>query len=532
MPPRFPIDGVVYRSPAEAESFFAAGTWLNETAGDQLRAAGAAAGDKAAVIDETRTLTFRELNERSESLAACLLEAGLRPGDRALFQVGASADVFVALYGCFKAGVLPVCSLPQFRELEIGQLSDRTNPKAFFVQADVHATFDQTAFARRMQTAHPNITHLIVINGPAGPGEYSLAEMSRRYSYARARAIVEPWDPTPEDAVQLQLSGGSTGLPKVIPKFHGEYLASVAALSRRFGLGTDDVVLWALPLIHNAGMLYVVVPTVTFQRTAVVQSRFEIRTFLEAIGTHRVTFTGSIGPVASRILEVEDIERYDLSSLGQFFALNQADAVERHTGIPTSNMFGITEGMYCVSSLDCPQAARHGTVGYPIEEANVIRLAAEDGTEVALGQIGELTFKGPHIFTAYFNDPEANAASFTPDGFFRTGDVMSAVLIDGKPRYKFEGRLKDNINRGGEKFPAAEVEELIVRHPAIAAAAVVAMPDKHLGERACAYLIALPGQALPAGQRAGRISVGVRLGEVQAARADRGDYRIPAHPRR
>jgi non-ribosomal peptide synthetase component E (peptide arylation enzyme) len=245
-------------------------------------------------------------------------------------------------------------------------------------------------------------------------------------------------------------------------------------------------------------MLYVVIPTVTSRRTAVIQPRFDIHAFLEAIGTYRVTFTGSIGPVAAHILEVSDIGRYDLSSLRQFFALAQADAVEKHTGIPASNMFGITEGMYCVSSLECPQPARHGTIGYPIEEANAIRLASpETGAEVPLGQIGELTFKGPHIFTSYYNDPEANAVSFTADGYFRTGDVMSAVLIDGKLRYKFEGRLKDNINRGGEKFPAAEVEELIARHPAIAAAAVVAMPDKHLGERACAYLIPLPGQTLP-----------------------------------
>ena len=497
MPPRFPIDGAVYRPAAEAESYFASGSWYRGTAGDLLRAAAAAVPGKAAVIGETGTLTFRELDERSESLAAALIASGLRPGDRALFQCGSNAEIFVALYGCFKAGVLPVCSLPQFREIEIGQLAARTQPKAYFVQADVHPAFDQAAFARGMQAVH-GITHLVVINGDAAAGEHSMDEMSRRYGANEAREIVAPWDPSPEDLLQLQLSGGSTGLPKVIPKFHGEYLGSVQALNRRFGIDQDDVTLWALPLIHNAGMLYVVMPTVLYRRTNVVQSRFDIRAFLEAIGTHRVTFTGSIGPVASRILEVADIERYDMSSLRQFFALAQAGAVEAHTGIPASNMFGITEGMYTVSSLDDPLEARHGTVGYPIDEANTIRLAApETGDEVPLGNVGELTFAGPHIFTGYFNDPDANAASFTPDGFFRTGDLMRAIVIDGKPRYAFAGRLKDNINRGGEKFGAEEVENLIARHPAVAEARVVAMPDKHLGERACAYLILRPGHRAP-----------------------------------
>ncbi len=516
MPPRFPVEGAHYRTAAEAERFFETGSWFRAHAGELLRSAGIAVPGKAAVIDEAGTLTFHDLNERSESVAASLIESGLRPGDRALFQVGSNAEIFVALYGCFKAGVLPVCSLPQFREIEIGQLTARTHPKAYFVQADVHPTFDQASFARRMQSAYPEITHLVVINGPAGAGEYSLDAMARRYSVQEARAVVAPWDPDPEDLLQLQLSGGSTGLPKVIPKFNGEYLGSVEALSRRFGLGTDDVTLWALPLIHNAGMIYVVMPTAMYMRTAVVMPRFEIRSFLEAIGTHRVTFTGSIGPVAARILEVDDIERYDLSSLRQFFALTQASAVENYTKIPSSNMFGITEGMYCVSSLSDPLAARHDSVGYPIDEANVIRLVSpETETDVAMGEVGELTFRGPHIFTGYFNDPEANAVSFTSEGFFRTGDLMRAFVVDGKARYAFEGRLKDNINRGGEKFGAEEVEHLIARYPSVADARVVAMPDKHYGEKACAFLTIRPGKTAPSLAELGAFLIGLGLAKYK-----------------
>ena len=516
MPPRFPIDGAHYRPQAEAELYYQTGSWYRGTAGDLLRSAGSAVPDKPAVIDDFGTLTFRELDERSESIAAALIESGLRPGDRALFQVGSNSQIVVALYGCFKAGLVPVCSLPIFREIEIGQLAERTRPKAYFVQADVHPTFDQAAFARRMQATYPEITHMIVINGGAVAGKYSLDEMATRYPAGAARAIVAPFDPSPEDLIQLQLSGGSTGLPKVIPKYHGEYLGSVNALSRRFGVGEDDITLWALPLMHNAGMLYVVMPIVTDRRTVVVMSRFEIRSFLAAIGKHRVTFTGSIGPVAARILEVEDIASYDLSSLRQFFALTQAVSVERHTGIWSSNMFGITEGMYCVSGLDDPTHARHETVGHPIDPSNEIRLLEPESEKIVTpGAIGELTFRGPHIFTGYFNDPEANAGSFTSDGFFRTGDLMSATVIDGIARYAFQGRLKDNINRGGEKFGAEEVEHLIARHPDVADARVVAMPDKHYGEKACVFLTIRPGKSTPSLPDLGAFLIGLGLAKYK-----------------
>ncbi len=505
MAPRYPIEGVKYRSQQERERFLANGDWINCTAGDALRRAALNTPEKTAVIGHDCDMTFAELDAASESVAAGLIDTGLRPGDRAMFQIGNVVEFFTAFFGCFKAGVIPVATLAVYREIEMEALSRRSGAKAFFVQADVHPTFDQLAFARKIMAAVAGLTHLYVLRGDAGPGEFSLEDLTDRYTAAEARARVRPYDPDPEDVVAFQMSGGSTGLPKLIPRFHAEYLGSAAALSRRWELDGKDKSLWTLPLIHNAGTLILVLPMVLDSRTSIIMPRFDVTDFLETVERRAVTFSGSIGPVAPRLLEFEDIGRFDLSQLRQFFSLNRADAVEAHTSVNVHTMFGITEGLLMGSAPSDTAQARHGTVGWPVAAADEVRLL-EPGSEreVPLGEVGELCFLGPSTVTAYFADADATAASFTSDGFFRTGDLVRAHALNGRTYYSFEGRIKDNINRGGEKIGAEEVENVVAAHPAVADVRVVAMPDDVYGEKVCAYIIVRPGHELPTVAELGR----------------------------
>jgi non-ribosomal peptide synthetase component E (peptide arylation enzyme) len=498
MAPRFPIEGVRYRGRDDRERYLANGDWLNDTAGDTLRRVAAQDPDKVGVVGHDGTLTLRQLDCQTESAAAGMLCAGLRPGDRVIFQVGTVKEIFVALFACFKAGIVPVCTLPQYREIEIQKLAERSGAMAYLVQADVHPSFDQLAFARRMRAAIPAIKHLIVTRGAAGQDELSLEELATRYSADASRAAVNPFDPNPDDVVAFQLSGGSTGLPKIIPRMHAEYLGSAAALGRRYELTSEDTALWTLPLIHNAGILFVVLPVVLSKRTVIALPRFEIREFLEAVARHRVTFSGSIGPVAPRMLEFEQIRSFDLSSLRQFFSLSRSDAVERHVGVICGNMFGITEGLLLASAPSEPSEARHGSVGWPVSKGDEIRLLEIGGDkEVTPGAVGELCFRGPSSLMGYFNDPSANTSAFTSDGFFRSGDLLRAFVLDGRTYYVFEGRIKDNINRGGEKIGAEEIESVVSAHPCVADVRVVPMPDPIYGEKVCAFIILRPGKALP-----------------------------------
>jgi non-ribosomal peptide synthetase component E (peptide arylation enzyme) len=233
-------------------------------------------------------------------------------------------------------------------------------------------------------------------------------------------------------------------------------------------------------------------------RTLVVQPRVDIPEMLRLVEQHGVTFSGSIGPIAAKLLEVTDLHRYNIKPLKQFFSLTRAEAVEAHVGIPVGQMFGMTEGMVFAAAPTTSSALRHQTVGYPVSPSDEVRLLIPgEETEVAFGEIGELCFRGPSTVTCYFGDPETTRASFTSDGFFRSGDLMRTHRMEGLIVYSFEGRIKDNINRGGEKIGAEEVEGLIGQHPDIADVRVVAMPDPFYSEKACAYLIMHAGRRAP-----------------------------------
>src|ERR1700730_12545256 len=495
---RFPIDGVTYHTAEETDDYRRSGSWIWTTLGEMLRDAACEKPDVTYIAADDGSLTFSEVDALSESLAASLLDIGLQPADRAIFQVGTVKEIVVALFGCFKASVIPVCTLPQYREIEIGQLAELSGAKAYFVQGDFSPAFNLAAFARQMMKEHKNLTTLIVTRGDANPGEHDLVDLATRYSRDLARARTRSADPLPGDVALFQLSGGSTGVPKIIPRMHMEYLGSSESWNVRHGLGGDDVSLWALPLIHNAGMLVMLVPSLISRRKLVIQSKFEVDAFLRAIEKHRVTYTGSIGPIAPRIVECSNIDGYDLSSMRLLFTISRAEAVQQKTGIESHQIYGITEGMLMTTRPVDTEAARYGTLGWPTgidDEACVLKPASEQ--PAAPGETGELCFRGAHSLRAYFNAPAIPAESFSSNGFFRTGDLVRTVRIDGRDHYIFEGRMKDNINRGGEKFGAEEVENIIVRHPAVNDVRVVAMPDPFFGEKACAFIIPRPGQAVP-----------------------------------
>ena len=495
--PRYPIDGMLYRSAAEARGYLDGGDWLNLTIADTLRVAARDVPDRLAVIDPDGPITFAQLDARSESVAASLLARGLSPGDRVLFQLGTSKDFFVAFHGCMKAGVVPVCTLPQYRHVEMLHFGERTAARAIFVQADVNPRFDQVAFAEDVAAKTPTIEHVIVVRGEK-EGLLSLNAMATAFSPDEARARTQHVEPNLLDVAVLQLSGGSTNLPKIIPRMHGEYLGATRQLSQRYGLTAEDVALWSLPLVHNAGTMFVVLPVTLERRKLILQSKLDIPEMLELVSRHRVTFTGSVGPVAAKLLEVTDLHRYDIGSLRQFFALVRARAVETHMSIPVGQMFGMTEGMVFAAAPTSSAAIRHDTIGYPLSPRDEVRLLNPGlETEVAFGEIGELCFRGPSTLTGYFRDPETTAASFTSTGLFRSGDLMRAHDIDGRICYSFEGRIKDNINRGGEKIGAEEVETLVGRHPDVADVRVVAMPDPIYGEKVCACLVMKTGAACP-----------------------------------
>lgn len=493
--PLRPLAGVVYTHPERATYYLEGGAWERRTLGDTLRSAAEHAPQRTAFVCDGRRMSFGELDAASDRLAWGLRALGLQVHDRAMFQMGTSIETAIALFACFKAGVVPVCSIPQYRELEIGKLAELTNPSAYFVQADAGGRFDLVSFAAAM-AQRQGIAHVIVARGTPPAGGHALERL------CEGSPLVEPIDTSREfgceDVAVFQLSGGSTGVPKVIPRFHAEYQGHVRAWCARYDMREGDVGIWALPMLHNAGMMFSIVRTVLYRATTVLLPQWDVARYFESIERERVQHAFTIGPHAPAIASYPNVAAHDLSSVRSLFTLMGAEAIERATGVPSINMFGITEGLVLTGTFESPIAVRHGSVGMPCSAYDEVRLLRPNtDEEVQIGEAGELCFRGPSSLRGYYAAADINAVSFTPDGFFRTGDLMRAEVIEEQLVFRFEGRMRDNINRGGEKFGTEDIEQLLARHPAIADGKVVAMPDSVYGEKACAFLIAREGCKLP-----------------------------------
>lgn len=491
------IEGVNYATPEQARQYLKDGAWTNSTVGDMLRQTARRLPDKSALITDAGSVTFGELDSKTDRLAAALLDLGLKPADRAIFQVGNNIETALAVIACFKAGIVPVCAIPQYREVEIGQLARLSQARGYFVQSDSPGSFDMVQFANEMAATH-SIEHLVFSGSRAPASSTTLAALIESQSLDSARKRLAEVRLGPADVLSFQLSGGTTGVPKIIPRFHGEYLSHATFCARHYEMDENTVFLWALPLMHNAGQLYALIPTLAMGRTTVLMPGVDIARMLTLVETHRVTHTASIGPIAPQIMAYPDLHKHDLSSLKLFFTMTRADTLEKKINVPCSNLFGITEGLLLGTAASGPREARHGTngrSGCPFDEIRI--LDPETETPVADGQMGELCFRGPSSVRGYYMAPEANKTSFTSDGFCRTGDIVTAHVIEGQTYYRFEGRLRDNVNRGGEKIGCEEVEEFVSKHPAILDAKLIAMPDPVYGEKGCVFIIAQPGEPVP-----------------------------------
>jgi pyochelin biosynthesis protein PchD len=497
MEPGHPVVDVVYPTPAAARAWIAKGAWLAESVGDVIQRAARERGSATAIVDGDRRLDYAALERRTAAVAGGLLAAGLEPGDRVTVQVGITADAAVVLLGLMRAGLVPVCAVPHYRAYEMSALAGLSEARAHVVEPGAAGSFDLVELGNELRAAQPTLEHLFVAGGDGGHGAPAVDALAESVGAGQLPR------PTPVDVAAFQLSGGTTDVPKIIPRFHAEYLGYANAWADRLELAADDVLLWSLPIAHNAGMLCFLLPTLIRQATLVLLRRFDADAFLETIERERVTVTGSIGPIAPRLLDVVEPERYRLASVRAFVTLNRAADIERHLGTPAMNIFGITEGMLAASAPGAPPAARHATVGSPASPHDRVRvLAAGAERDLQEGEIGELCFRGPSTLIAYYRNPEATAAAFTSDGYFRTGDLVQLHHIEGIRHFSFEGRLKDNIDRGGEKFGTEPIEILLAEHPAIREARVVGMPDEYLGERVCAFVIPT-GAAAPSVEEVG-----------------------------
>jgi len=388
------------------------------------------------------------------------------------------------VFGLFRAKLIPVYALPAHRSTEIVHFVTRAEASAYVV-ADRHEGFDYRALARAVQAEVPDLRHVVVV------GE---AEEFASFDGFRADPAALPTDDAdPSDVAFLQISGGSTGLSKLIPRTHDDYLYSVRESADISGLEPESVYLTALPAAHNfpmsspgyLGALYV-------GATVVMAPSPSPDVCFPLIAREGVTITGLVPPLALLWMQAAAKKTHDLSSLqvllvgGAKFLPEAARRVRAELDCTLQQVFGMAEGLVNYTRLDDPQDLIVACQGRPISEDDEVRVVDDHDQPVAEGEVGHLLTRGPYTIRGYHNDAVANARSFTDDGFYRTGDRVQQ-LAGGY--LVVQGRAGDHINRAGEKISAEEIEDHLLAHPGVFDAAVVSIPDEYLGERSCAFVI-------------------------------------------
>ena len=494
------LPGVTPFPPEFAARYRARGYWADRPLIAHFLDAFDQFAGRVAVIDDTGSYTYAELADASQRVALNLLDLGLQPGDRVVLQLP-NTRFFASLYfGLQRIGVIPIMALPSHRYRELRQFVGLSGA----VAAAAPATAGETDFAelhRRVSAEHPAL-RLSILQGGA-PGRIGLEELHERRparhspaDLARIAAGIDPCDPA-----VFQLSGGTTGIPKLIPRTHNDYAFNSRLAVSVCGVRAGDVLLDALPIAHNLPLACPGLQGFLLTGATVYLSRSTRGLDVFAvIDRHRVTHIHVVPALLIQWINHPAAGDFDLGSVrvvqsgGQRLQPETRVRAERvFRNVTVQENFGMAEGLLMFVRLDDPPEVRLETVGRPICPDDEVRLVDEDGADVPDGEIGELWARGPYTLRGYYNAPEHNQRSFSPDGFYRSGDLM---WRHPSGNYVVAGRTKDLINRGGEKISAEEVENLILGHPAVLNVACVPVPDPVLGERMCACVLLRPGRRL------------------------------------
>ena len=482
--------------PAEfAAMYREKGYWQDITLNQMLDQAVAQYGEDEAIIDGERRFTYRDIQENTDRLAAHFAHLGLKTGQRVVFQLPNTAEIAFALFALLKVGAIPVMSLPPHRETEIRHFVAHAEAVAYLFP-DVYRGFDYRDMADKIKSESQTLEHLFVL-GDAKPGQISISELLA--TEPPEGIDLSGLSMAADDVALMLLSGGTTALPKLIPRTHNDYVLNCSASAPLGGLDNRETLLALLPIAHNYTLASPGLLGVLGQGgKVVIAPDVTPETIFPLIEKEKVNVVPAVVPVIIGWLNSDIPEQHDLSSLTVMTnggiklqpALRQR--MEEKFGCRFQEIFGTAEGLLNFTRLDASEELRFTSSGMPACPDDEVKVVDEDGNEVPEGELGELIVRGPYTIRGYYNAPEKNEEAFTAEGYYRMGDTVR--MKDG---YIWcEGRLKDLINRGGEKISCDEVENLIVTNSKVKSVALVAMLDELFGEKACAYVILQPGEEL------------------------------------
>ncbi len=477
-----------------AQQYQEAGYWTEQTIPQMLEVSAQSYPEQIALVAGDKQWTYRALAEQVDHLAAGFQQTlKLQPGDKAVLHLPNIGAFYLSFFALLKIGVQPVLALPAHRQYEIRYFCHFTKAKALITAPQMGV--DTAHIAQKIAAELPSLES-IVWAGEAGLKPEGSVALD---SLLLANTVCEP--KTAQDFAFFQLSGGTTGTPKLIPRTHTDYLYSVRASNEVCHFSAQTRYLCVLPAAHNfplssPGALgcFMAGGTVVLSPDPSPQTAFQL------IEKHQITVAALVPPLVLLWLDEAKRTQFDISSLkvlqvgGARFSESAASRVKPTLKCTLQQVFGMAEGLVNYTRLDDPESVIVSTQGRPMSPADEILVVDDMGGPVPKGTAGMLCTRGPYTIRGYYNAPEHNQRAFISGGYYRTGDVV-VLTLDGN--LQVVGRDKEQINRGGEKIAAQEVENHLMAHEAVHDAAVVAMPDEYLGERSCAALVCLEHKPKP-----------------------------------
>jgi 2,3-dihydroxybenzoate-AMP ligase len=492
------LNGVVPFPPEYAQRYRAKGYWQDKSLAEEFSVCFRLFEKRIFLVDQDRQYTYGEIDRLTDNLALNLLDLGLKPLDRVVPTLPNCAEFVLLYFALQKIGCIPIAALVTHRYAEISQFVQLSGA-AMCVYPERQGDFEFEPMIQRVRSENSSLKFCLSL-----PALRSLVERPSGRAPAVGKEELKKIKIEPTDPCIFQLSGGTTGIPKLIPRTHNDYAYNSKTAAPVCAVTKDSVLVLALPIAHNLPLACPGIQGYFFQGGKVVLSpTTRPNEIFSLIEKHRATHLKVVPALLIRLINDPSISSFNLNSLKLIQSGGQRMQPEvrlkTHELIPScfvQENFGMSEGMLFFVRLDDPLEVKLETCGRPICADDEVKLVGEDGREVAEGEVGELTCRGPYTLRGYYGVPEYNARQFTADGFYCSGDLMRR---HPSGNYVVEGRKKDLINRGGEKISAEEVENLILGHPAVQNIACVPVPDANLGEKMCACVVLKNGCELTLG---------------------------------
>ncbi|MDN0803685.1 medium-chain fatty-acid--CoA ligase [Escherichia coli] len=463
------------------------GLWGDASLADYWQQTARAMPDKIAVVDNHgASYTYSALDHAASCLANWMLAKGIESGDRIAFQLPGWCEFTVIYLACLKIGAVSVPLLPSWREAELVWVLNKCQAKMFFAPT----LFKQTRpvdLILPLQNQLPQLQQIVGVDKLA-PATSSL---SLSQIIADNTPLTTAITTHGDELAAVLFTSGTEGLPKGVMLTHNNILASERAYCARLNLTWQDVFMMPAPLGHATGFLHGVTAPFLIGARSVLLDIFTPDACLALLEQQRCTCMLGATPFVYDLLNVLEKQPADLSAL-RFFLCGGTTIPKKvarecqQLGIKLLSVYGSTESSpHAVVNLDDPLSRFMHTDGYAAAGVE-IKVVDDARKTLPPGCEGEEASRGPNVFMGYFDEPELTARSLDEEGWYYSGDLCR---MDEAGYIKITGRKKDIIVRGGENISSREVEDILLQHPKIHDACVVAMPDERLGERSCAYVV-------------------------------------------